>query len=67
MCHDYLPRLIGLTDNLFYLYPGVGLPVADGALVLLLALEFKDEDLIAAAVSGNLTANTCRFHSVAEG
>src|SRR5207302_3258937 len=45
-CAPYLPLDFNLAD----LHLGVGLPMADSFLVLLLALELKDDDFVPTAV-----------------
>ena len=41
--------------------------MTNGALVLLFALEFEYQDLVAAAVGGDLTTDTSGLYGIAEG
>src|SRR5450432_1257154 len=45
--------LLGLRHNVADLHLRVGLAMPDGLLVLLLTLEFEDDDFVAAAVANN--------------
>src|SRR5207248_2875276 len=54
----FLCAMNHLYENVVHGHLGVILPVTNGALVLLLALEFENQNLIAAAMSGNR-----RFHA----
>jgi hypothetical protein len=55
-----------LRQNLLHFDARVVLTVTDGALVLLFALEFKNEDLVAAPVSGNFGPHSCRLEGITQ-
>src|SRR5690242_16860627 len=49
----FLCAINHLRENFADPHLGIVLPVADGALVLLFALEFEDDDFVAAAMAGD--------------
>src|SRR3954466_15679636 len=55
-----------LGQNLLDRHARIVLPVPDGALVLFLSFELKDDDLVASPVSGDFPAHARRLHRVAE-
>src|ERR1700761_4981465 len=55
-----------LCQDLLHFHPGVVLPVADGASVLFLPLEFEDQNFVAAAVRGNFAPHPSRLQSLAK-
>src|SRR3954451_13860254 len=55
-----------LSDYLLNLYSRIVLTMADRELVLLLALEFKDNNLVAPPMSRNCAAHTDRLEHITE-
>src|SRR3982750_3578060 len=67
MCHSkYLSSQPRLSYYLLHLHPRKVLAMADRALVLLLALELKDNNLIAPSMSRDGATHTGRLECIAQ-
>ena len=66
MCHCRYLESARLGQDLLNFDAREVLAMADGALVLLLAFEFEDKNLVAATVLSDLAANAGRLSRVAE-